>query len=86
MNLQELIKTEIKIDNGVLTLKNKNLERKYPLRKLSNRLAKAAENELSDFIISPSHYGIHWNKIDEDISVAALLKEPEAVYKKRIKG
>ncbi len=83
MDFKELKNTEIKIENETLTIKNKKVSRQYQLRKLSKRLSKASIEELHDFTISPSHYGIHWNKIDEDISVAALLKEPEAVYQKR---
>lgn len=82
MDLKELNATEILIEDCTLILKNKNAERKYAVKKLSKRLAAASENELNDYAISSSGYGIHWNKIDEDISVATLLKEPEAVYRK----
>lgn len=86
MDLKELKATKILIEDGMLVLKNKNVERKYAVKKLSKRLAAASEKELNDYTISSSGYGIHWNKIDEDISVAALLKEPEAVYRKRNKN
>lgn len=82
MDLQKLKGTKILIEDGTLILKNKKVERKYAVKKLSKRLAAASENELNDYAISSSGYGIHWNKIDEDISVATLLKEPEAVYRK----
>lgn len=59
------------------------MERKYAVKKLSKRLAAASVKELNDYTISSSGYGIHWNKIDEDISVAALLKEPDTVKRKR---
>ena len=36
------------------------------------RLASASKDQLMDFEISPSGYGIHWPQIDEDISVKAF--------------
>jgi hypothetical protein len=83
MDLKELKTTKFFIEKGTLILKNKNVERKDAVKKLSKRLAAASEKELNDYTISSSGYGIHWNKIDEDISVAALLKEPKVVYRKR---
>lgn len=85
MDLKELTTTKIFIEEGTLILKNKNVERKYAVKKLSKRLAAASQKELNDYSISSSGYGIHWNKIDEDVSIAALLKEPEAVFIKRNK-
>ena len=35
------------------------------------RLLRATPNQREDFFISPS--GIHWDEIDEDISIAGLL-------------
>ncbi len=35
------------------------------------RLAKASENDRAQFTISP--FGIHWETLDEDISIAGLL-------------
>ncbi len=37
------------------------------------RLANASRNDLSIFKISSGGYGIHWPKIDEDISIKAFL-------------
>ena len=37
------------------------------------RLATASKEQLLDFQVSPSGYGIHWPKIDEDISVKAFI-------------
>ncbi len=35
------------------------------------RLAKASENDRNQFTLSP--FGIHWETLDEDISIAGLL-------------
>ena len=37
------------------------------------RLLNASREDLNDFIISGGGIGIHWDKIDEDISVEGLL-------------
>lgn len=47
---------------------------RYPWTSLSERLAKASFEQKAKFKLSPSGYGIHWNEIDEDISIHALLK------------
>jgi hypothetical protein len=39
----------------------------------SERLSKATRTQLKDFEIDPYGYGIHWEAIDEDISVKAFL-------------
>ncbi len=45
----------------------------FKLKEVSRRLANASENERCDFRISPSGYGIHWDLIDEDISIKELI-------------
>lgn len=37
------------------------------------RLVSAPIEDLKDFELSPSGYGIHWPKLDEDISVRAFV-------------
>lgn len=37
------------------------------------RLYNASEEELMDFSISPSGYGVHWNQVDEDLSAYGML-------------
>ena len=37
------------------------------------RLKNASEDDLNDYIISGSGTGLHWEKLDEDISVPNLL-------------
>lgn len=37
------------------------------------KLALATSNELANFQISPSGYGLHWEDLDEDISIKAFI-------------
>ncbi|MEZ4744292.1 MAG: DUF2442 domain-containing protein [Bdellovibrionota bacterium] len=39
-----------------------------------SRLASASEDELKDFEISPAGYGVHWPRLDEDISIKSILR------------
>ncbi len=45
----------------------------------SQRLLEADNVQRARFEISPSGYGIHWPEIDEDLAIASLLPEAEAV-------
>lgn len=45
----------------------------------SRRLLDADATQRARFDISPSGYGIHWPEIDEDLAVASLLLDAEAV-------
>jgi hypothetical protein len=64
----------ISFSKGFLCIKIDSAEYRFKLSIISKSLAAASEDELNNFIISPSGYGIHWPKLDEDISVAGLLK------------
>ena len=46
----------------------------FPLENVSRKLLNASQMEREIFDISPSGYGIHWPVIDEDLSVAGLLR------------
>ena len=37
------------------------------------KLYKATEEELLDYTISPGGYGVHWNRVDEDLSAYGML-------------
>jgi hypothetical protein len=39
----------------------------------SDRLVNATPEQRSDFVLSPSGYGIHWPQIDEDLSIDGLI-------------
>jgi hypothetical protein len=53
------------VDNQTIKLK---------LEDISEKLSKATIEELNDYKISPSGYGIHWRLLDEDLSVNGLMK------------
>ena len=46
----------------------------FRLSEVSPRLAHASEKERNAFTISPSGYGIHWESIDEDLSIKGLIQ------------
>ena len=66
--------SELRFENDYLILTADNQTIKLRLKDISKKLAKANEQELNDFKISPSGYGIHWRLLDEDLSVNGLLK------------
>jgi len=47
------------------------------LRKQSLKLARSDINIKNNFKISPSGYGIHWEEIDEDLSIDGLINSSE---------
>ena len=59
----------IKVDGQILKLR---------ISEVSARLASASDEEKKEYSISPSGYGIHWHKIDEDISIGSLLRIQKA--------
>jgi hypothetical protein len=48
-------------------------ERRFQLSKISPVLFKASDHDRNAYEISPSGYGIHWPKLDEDISIDGLI-------------
>jgi hypothetical protein len=73
-----LIIEQVRLFSSSLFVTVNGREHKFNIRDLSPRLAMASDEDLNDFEVTPSGYGIHWEKIDEDISLIALL-ENEAV-------
>ena len=66
--------SDLRFEKGWLILIADNQTIKIKLKDISQKLAKATVQELNDFKISPSGYGIHWRMLDEDLSVNGLLK------------
>ncbi len=56
---------KLNVDDQFITLR---------LSDVSDKLAKASEEERIDYKVSPSGFGIHWRLIDEDLSINGLLK------------
>jgi hypothetical protein len=65
--------TEIHFENDFIIIKVDGKLLKYKVSEVSQRLALASDEEKNEYSISPSGYGIHWPKIDEDISIGGLL-------------
>lgn len=63
----------VKIEKGILHLIVDGNSIQRELKDMSPLLAAAREEELKEFEVSPSGYGIHWPLIDEDISIDGLL-------------
>ena len=66
--------SDIKFENEYILLVIDNQLYKLRLADISNKLAKATDQERKDFKISPSGYGIHWRLLDEDLSINGLLQ------------
>ncbi len=49
------------------------IQYKIELKNVSSKLLNATIEERTNFEISPSHYGIHWPLIDEDLSIKNLI-------------
>ena len=66
--------TDVKFDRDFLYFKVDDILHKITIREASTKLASATDQIRNDFKISPSGYGIHWNQIDEDLSINGLLR------------
>ena len=64
----------IKFENEFIVINIDGNTYKYKLTELSEKLSHATDEEKKEYYISPSGYGIHWPKIDEDISIEGLIK------------
>lgn len=64
----------IDFDENYLLITIDGNEYKFPLKLISDKLSKAKIEQLKNYKVSPSGYGIHWPLLDEDISIDGLLK------------
>jgi hypothetical protein len=65
--------TDVKVCGGVLSLVVDDSLLSRDLRTLFPILRRASDEDLEVFEVFPSGYGIHWLRIDEDISIDGLL-------------
>ncbi|CAN5482755.1 hypothetical protein BH11BAC1_BH11BAC1_09170 [soil metagenome] len=87
MDKSKIVNSVVKVEGGFLIVTKDGKTYQFELKKLSERLAKASNQQLKQFTISASGYGIHWHAIDEDIPIPALLNEQVPSYgKKSSKG
>lgn len=68
-------KIDLRFENDYLILLVENQLIKLKLADISNKLANATDRERNSYKITPSGYGIHWNLLDEDLSINGLLKK-----------
>ena len=73
----------VNVQNGILSLFVDGNRIETNLKNISPLFANAKEEELREFEISPSGYGIHWPLIDEDISIDGLLGIAHSPNEKR---
>jgi len=66
--------TKLSFESNFMVITVNNQTIKLKLTDISEKLAMASEMERNDFKISPSGYGIHWQSLDEDLSINGLLK------------
>ena len=66
--------SEVNFDNDFIIIKVDEHIYRFKIEDLSKKLSKATDEEKKEFKISPSGYGIHWPKIDEDISIEGLIQ------------
>lgn len=75
---------DVHITEGKLRVVIDRKKYEFDLARVSSKLAKASEQERSNFKVSSSGYGIHWPMIDEDISIDGLLKKKIRSQKKSV--
>ncbi len=70
--------------NGDLTITVDEKKYTIPITKISKKLLNASLEELNNYIISPSGYGIHWQSLDEDISIDTLIGISHQPIKRKV--
>jgi hypothetical protein len=60
---------ELRFENDYLIIVVNDETIRLRLADISEKLAKATDLERQDYRFSPSGYGIHWSKLDEDLSI-----------------
>jgi len=69
--LHQIKNIKVTETNLILEIDQKN--HSFLLKDISSILAKATLEELNNYTISPSGYGISWPSLDEDLSIDGLL-------------
>ncbi|MCL4549889.1 MAG: DUF2442 domain-containing protein [Bacteroidetes bacterium] len=75
---------DVRLTADKLTMYIDQKKYEFKLALISSKLKLASEEERNNFKISPSGYGIHWQMIDEDISIDGLLKQKIHSKKKSV--
>lgn len=66
---------EITFADNMMTIKVNEQVINVRLEDVSQKLANANDAQRNDFKISPTDYGIHWNQLDEDLSLKGLMNK-----------
>jgi len=72
--------TKIKFDKYFISFSAGEKFYKTDLRTQSLKLANSDYKIKNNYQISPSGYGIHWEDIDEDLSIDGLIKSAEKLF------
>ncbi|MBE2256919.1 MAG: DUF2442 domain-containing protein [Ignavibacteria bacterium] len=67
------LSNEIYLEDKNLHIRRNNILYKVDVRKASKRLAKANLKDIKKF--DYDEYGIHWDKLNEDLSIEGLIKD-----------
>ncbi len=63
-----------RIEGTTLHLEVDGIPHAFDLPRRSRRLAAATPEQLANFEIAASGYGIHWPDVDEDITIDGLIR------------
>jgi len=63
----------LRIDSQYISFRVDQRDYRFLLSEVSPRLAIASDEERNRFRISSSGYGIHWDLINEDLSIKGLI-------------
>lgn len=74
VSIDELSILELSADENYLTAKISDGRTVSIPTAWFPRLRNASKEQLQNFELSPSNYGIHWPDVDEDISIRAFIK------------
>jgi len=69
------MKINLLFENNKMILLVDNSQVNVTLNEVSQKLLNATDDLRKDYIISPSGTGIHWPKLDEDLSVRGLISQ-----------
>jgi hypothetical protein len=64
---------DVNLSGTTLTMLVDGRQYRFDISQISERLARATQQQRENFELSPSGYGIHWPDLDEDLSIDGLL-------------
>jgi len=64
---------DVSWSGATLTLRVDGKSYQVDITRHSARLAKATQEQRTNFEVSPTGYGIHWPDVDEDLSIDGII-------------